>query len=230
MSDDEAIEATFVPALLPAHVNVARSRTINRRHAPTAPGFAFSEAHPQWVVEAAFICYVRAARNVRAALRLLKEDWDAYAPMTPDPETGELTAPPYPETISPHTLYKWRRVYEWDTQANKWVAEMAPTLNMEQLATLYQGRGVGVRFWIDLLQGEYDHENPQLLAVKEKAANNMIVAGGLGIHGTMNRVAPVIRQTIQEALDIKAMTPQERAEYQRSLMVASKTDDKRRKR
>lgn len=231
MPDDEPIDVDYRPALLPPSVTVSRTRN-SRRHTAARPGFLGGEAHPEYVVEIAYVCYTRSGRNVRQALRLMRQDWGALAPTVRDPDTGKLVAVPFPETLTHNTLYKWRRAYEWDSKLNAFVAEHIPAIRAEHIISAELGAGEGVRFLTEVVQGDHmDHDvDPRHVANRIRASELLIVAAGLGAHGTMNRIAPVIRKTIQDAIDISALNDQELARHRREALHAGRTDHEERKR
>ena len=231
MADDEPIDAEFtaLPAL-PASILPPQLKlrgTGKRRH--TENMASISPALPDYVEEVAFICYVKVGRVVKAAYALMREEWDALAPLQPDPETGELVVPPFPQ-ISISALYRWRQRHHWDDKFNQHLAGRFPGINMEQTADLIMGRGRGLHFLIGAVEGVHDHLNPGTLASRIKAAEILMIAGGMGTHGNRDRIAPVVRAVVSNAPDFETMTEQELARYTLEAVRRSKTAIEERKR
>lgn len=204
--DDAAIEARFIPKLLPPQVAFDGSH----------PGSAIAPAHPEWLQEIAFVCYVRANRRVPAAKRLLAVEWEALAP------AGEP-----PVELPVQTWYSWRRRHEWDAKANQLVAVNFPGLRMEHIARLVYAGGTALDALIDAAAGTMPDVKPQ---DRIKAAEVLLVAAGLGTHGSRDRVAPVVKQVAQEVIDLTDKNEHELARLGMETIRRGKTDDERRKR
>lgn len=205
-TDEGAIEARFIPKLLPPQVALDTSH----------PGTPIAPAHPAWLQEIAFVCYVRANRRVPAAKRLLAVEWEALAP------AGEP-----PVDLPVQTWYSWRRRHEWDAKANQLVAVNFPGLRMEHIARLVYAGGTALDALIDAAAGTMPDVKPQ---DRIKAAEVLLVAAGLGTHGSRDRVAPVVRAVAAEAVNMDDLSEQELARLTMEAIRKSKTDDERRKR
>jgi hypothetical protein len=204
--DDAVIEARFVPRLLPPQV------ALDTAH----PGTAIAPAHPEWLAEIAFVCYVKANRRVPAARQLLLTEWEALAP------AGEPVI-----DLPVQTWYSWRRRHEWDAKANQLIATNFPGLRMEQIARLAYAGGTALDALIDAAAGTMPGVKAQ---DRIKAAEVLLVAAGLGTHGSRDRVAPVVRAVAEQAVNMDDLSEQELARLTMEAIRKSKTDDERRKR
>jgi hypothetical protein len=163
---------------------------------------------PKEVREALFICWVKADQQMPAALRLLQEDWEALMATDVDPETGELTVPPY-QPIPYQTAASWKHRENWPMRAVQAIAEAFPKLQMEHAALLAHAKGLGLRTLIKVCQDEYPNTK---VADRIAAAKELIIAGGAGTYGNMWRQGPVVKDAQADAAhDLAAMTLQELA-------------------
>lgn len=218
MSDREPIAPLVVidgeaPSSFPPHLQLRpKMRGVN----------TFHDALPLWIEEAAFVCYVKCNRKVIPAMRMLEEEWASFAPEGVDPDTPQV--PPNP------TWYAWRKRHDWDAKANQVIATNFPNLRMEHLARLVASGGAALDFLIGSAMGEFDHLHPGTHEARRRSSEVLLVAAGLGTHGSRDRVAPVVRAVVAEELDYDAMTEQELARVTLERIRATKTNHEERRR
>ena len=187
------------------------------------------EPWPGWVEDAAFAAYIKCGRNCRAAKELLDAEWDDLVPFTADEETGEITKPSL-RLVPLNTIKQWRKRHDWDIKATTMVATQFHLLNAEDLATLVLNARLALTFQTELLLGQHDDANPQLLAVKAKAVETILQSRGLGTFGTRDRTQQAPKLTAQSLPDFSSMTEQEISRYTLQAVKASKADIDERKR
>lgn len=209
---DEPIEAQFIPKLLPPQIPL-RTRAQRNRQSPIA------EATPEWVEELCFVCWVEANRSVPKAMQLLESRWEGLAP------EGE----PFRQ-VPLQTWHSWKRRHEWDVKADQIIAQNFPGLRMRQIARLVYSNSAALDFLIGSVQGEFDQLNGATHASRIKAAEILLVAGGLGTHGSKDRIAPIVRSVVETEVNYDEMTEQELARHTMEAIRKSKTAVPERKR
>lgn len=188
MSEDDGaiIEADFHPRLLPPQVQIRRSG--KQRANLRAP-------LPEWVEETAFVCWVEANRQAPQAMRLYAMQQEARL----DDEE------PLP-ALAITTMRSWIKRHDWHAKADQLIAANFPGLRMRQVARLVYAGGAALDALIDAVTGEMPGVRPP---ERIKAAEILLVAGGLGTHGSKERLAPVVKSVSNESVDLEALTEQE---------------------
>jgi len=211
-TDDESpiIDASFAPKLLPPPVALRRSPKANRAH-------AIREAHPEWVEEIAFVCWVEGNRKIAEALRLYRLRQEARF------EDEE----PLPD-LTRTTLQSWVTRHDWNAKADQIIATNFPGLRMRQIARLVYAGGAALDALIDAVTGDMAGVKPQ---ERVKAAEILLVAGGLGTHGSRERLAPVVKVVEAQTENLEDLTEQELGRLAMAAIRKSRnTDPERRKR
>lgn len=197
---DDPIEADFRPKLLPPQIVLRPTKNRNRAN-------PLREAVSDYVLEQAFVCWVEGNRSVPQARKLYAERREGDAEL--------------PE-IARQTWYTWVRTYEWHSKADGLIAQNFPALRMRHIARLVYSAGAALDFLIGSVQGEHDHLHPGTHKVRSDNALGLLVAGGLGTHGSKDRLAPVVRAIVEDAPDFSAMSELEINQWTRQKLAEGK--------
>jgi hypothetical protein len=202
-----------LPAIVPDFRLRAETESMRGHNLPTA-----GDVWPEWVENALFVCWLKANQSMPAALRLLRDEWDAYASFA-DPATGEIRTHPYQE-VPFQTAHAWKRRHDWERKATQVIAETFPELTRQVAALTLRAQLVAMRTLIDVMQGEHPKARPADLI---EAAKTTLMTGGTGTWGSVMRQAPVVREAIDAAIDLTGMTEQELAAWQIGINQQDKT-------
>jgi hypothetical protein len=205
--------AITLPAIVPDFRLRAETENPRAKNLPTAPDF-----WPEWVENALFVCWLKANQSMPAALRLLRDEWDAFA-WYADPATGEIRSHPYQE-IPFQTAHAWKRRHAWETKATQVIAETFPELTRQTAALTVHAQLAAIRYLIDVVQGD---DPKARTADRVEAAKHLTITGGTGTHGSVMRQAPIVREIIDRELDLAGMDEQALAELQQEIIQQDKT-------
>jgi hypothetical protein len=185
------------------------------------------EAHPAWVKELAFVCWVEADRNAARALRLLEQQW---------PEEDEDGRRP-----SYRTLAAWAQRDNWDAKADDLIADNFPGLVMRHTARLVYMAGLALTTAEEVISGDgfvrdrdgqlvFDRNGRAVIIDPRHQRNRLdgsikvLELAGVGTAGSRNRTAPIVRSITSQDHNLAEMSEQELAELQFALIRAGKHD------
>lgn len=183
-------------------------------------GTLLRQPHPDWLIEAAFICYIEGGCTVPSAARLLKERWEAYAPFDViDAETGEVVQEPYFE-IPRATWHSWRKRYGWDTRAAEEISADFPAQMRLKAVRAAIGGDVAMAYLIKTVV-----EDAPDVPTRDKieASKVLVTVAGEGALGTLNRTAPVIAAIKSHMDDFAGMSGEDINRELRSLIHRTNT-------
>jgi hypothetical protein len=183
------------------------------------------EAHPEWVRELAFVCWVQADRNAARARHLMEEHW---------PEATDGRVPPY------RTIAAWVQRGNWDAKADELVAANFPGLTMRHTARLVHMAGLALTTAEEVISGDgflrdedgnlvFDRNgraviiDPRHQRNRLDGATKILELAGVGTAGSRNRTAPVVRAVVTETRNLAEMSEEELAELQLQLLRDGKT-------
>lgn len=179
MTDDDSpiIEADFHPAML----------TPELREAQRGPNLKL-KAHPAWVEELAFVCWIESDRNVKRAMQLYRERQDAKV------YEGEEPAP----DVAYQTWISWKNRHNWEAKADAFVAANFPGLRMRHIARVMNLNTVAIERHADMLHNPNTREENLIRAIELAYQTT-----GLGTWGSRERLAPTVKvvEAVREDLD-----------------------------
>jgi hypothetical protein len=180
VSDDDApiIEAEFHPAMLTPELRDTKSTHSNLR----------LKAHPEWVEELAFVCWIESDRNIRRAMRLYTERQQAKV------YDGEDPAP----DVAYQTWVSWKNRHNWEMKADAFVAANFPGLRMRHIARVMNLNTIAIEKHADILHRDNVKDQDMLKAIEMAYQTT-----GLGTWGSRERLAPTVKvvEAIREDLD-----------------------------
>jgi hypothetical protein len=97
------------------------------------------EAHPEWVKELAFVCWLEADRNASRALDLLEQQWPEDEPRRP---------------VAYRTLAAWAQRENWQAKADDLIADNFPGLVMRHTARLVYMAGLALTTTEEVISGD----------------------------------------------------------------------------
>jgi hypothetical protein len=184
------------------------------------------EAHPDWVKELAFVCWLEADRNAARALDLLEQQWPEDEPRRP---------------VAYRTLAAWAQRENWQAKADDLIADNFPGLVMRHTARLVYMAGLALTTAEEVISGDgfvrdgagqlvFDRNGRAVIIDPRHQRNRLdgstkvLELAGVGTAGSRNRTAPVVRSVTPQAHNLAEMSEQELAELQLALIRAGKHD------
>jgi hypothetical protein len=184
------------------------------------------EAHPEWVKELAFVCWLEADRNASRALDLLEQQWPEDEPRRP---------------VAYRTLAAWAQRENWQAKADDLIADNFPGLVMRHTARLVYMAGLALTTTEEVISGDgfvrdrdgqlvYDRNGRAVIIDPRHQRNRLdgsikvLELAGVGTAGSRNRTAPVVRSVTPQEHNLAEMSEQELAELQLALICAGKHD------
>jgi hypothetical protein len=201
----------YLPAVpvSPLRQGVVRRGRNNVR--PDAPEW------PAWVEEALFVRWLDEGHNMPRALARLEAEWEDFAELEYDPETGDVTPATY-RPVPKATADGWKRRHNWDLRMAEETAKRFPQLDFIHNARLIIARDLGLRRAIEVLQ------DPNARHADLAAFTKLVMeSGGSGTWGNTMRNAPVVREQVNREVDFTAMSEEQLAELQLQLNREGKT-------
>ena len=184
------------------------------------------EAHPEWVKELAFVCWLEADRNAARALDLLEQQWPEDEPRRP---------------VAYRTVAAWAQRENWPAKADDLIADNFPGLVMRHTARLVYMAGLALTTTEEVISGDgfvrdrdgqlvYDRNGRAVIIDPRHQRNRLdgstkvLELAGVGTAGSRNRTAPVVRSVTSQDHNLAEMSEQELAELQQTIIRQGKSD------
>jgi hypothetical protein len=203
------------PKFLPAVV-ATPLRDGTKRRGRSTNNISRSPEWPPWVEEALFVRWIEEDQHMPRALARLEADWEDFAELEYDPETGDVTPVTYRE-VPFQTAHGWKRRHNWDLRMAEETARRFPELNFIHNARLVIARDIALRRVLDVLQDPTAKYAD--LGVFAKLA---LEHGGSGTAGSKDRLAPQVRAQVNRAIDLASMNEEQLAELQKQIIREDK--------
>jgi len=207
VSDDPPIiDADFHPAMLSPELRETKMAKNNLK----------LKAHPEWVEELAFVCWIESDRNVKRAQALYKERQDAKV------YEGEDPAP----DVAYQTWISWKNRHNWEAKADAFVAAHFPGLRMRHIARVMNLNTVAIERHADMLHNPNTREENLIRAIELAYQTT-----GLGTWGSRERLAPTVKVVEAVREDLEDLSEQELGRLaMEAIRKTRNTDPERRKR